>query len=197
MTGRDRPGSRLRLHLGCGKRYLPGFIHVDVDDHPHLDYRHAIERLPMFGDGTAELIYCCHALEYFDRAQALEVLREWRRVLEPGGVLRMAVPDFGALAAIYAQTGDLGRLLGPLYGRMAVRTPQGDAVLYHRTVYDEKSLEFLCKEAGFSAFRRYDWRQTVHGDFDDFSQAYIPHMDKQHGRLISLNVEAVKQGDAE
>jgi hypothetical protein len=46
--------------------------------------------------------------------------------------------------------------------------------------------------AGFTNVRRYDWRQTVHKDHDDFSQAYIPHMDKENGLLISLNVEADK-----
>jgi len=39
---------------------------------------------------------------------------------------------------------------------------------------------------------RYDWRQTIHKDYDDVSPAYIPHMDKEHGILISLNVEAEK-----
>ena len=46
--------------------------------------------------------------------------------------------------------------------------------------------------AGFKDVRRYDWRQTEHKDYDDFSQAYIPHMDKENGLLISLNVEATK-----
>ena len=46
--------------------------------------------------------------------------------------------------------------------------------------------------AGFRNLRQYDWRETSHGDVDDFSQAYIPHLDKEHGRLISLNVEATK-----
>jgi hypothetical protein len=45
---------------------------------------------------------------------------------------------------------------------------------------------------GFKNVHRYDWRQTIHKDYDDFSQAYIPHMDKEHGILISLNVEAEK-----
>ena len=40
--------------------------------------------------------------------------------------------------------------------------------------------------------RRYDWPDTVHNDFDDYSQACLPHMDNEAGRLISLNVEAVK-----
>jgi len=182
----------LQLHLGCGKRCIPGFVHVDLDDFPHIDYRSPIDSLPMFGDDTVDLIYCCHALQYFDRVQAPGVLREWRRVLKPGGVLRLAVPDFPALVSVYQKTGALSDILGPLFGRIAIHGPNGPAVIYHRTVYDYKSLEELCLNAGFRSFRSYDWRQTIHKDFDDFSQAYKPHMQKEHGLLISLNVEAIK-----
>ena len=78
----------MNLHLACGKRYIPGFIHVDVADFPHIDYRSRIERLPMFADASADLIYCCHGLEYLDRAEAAAALIEWRRVLKAGGTLR-------------------------------------------------------------------------------------------------------------
>jgi ubiquinone/menaquinone biosynthesis C-methylase UbiE len=183
---------RLQLHLGCGKRYIPGFVHVDVDDFPHIDYRASIDRLPMFESDTVDLIYCCHAFTYFDRLQASEVLAEWRRVLKPAGILRLAVPDFEALARLYETTGDLTLILGPLFGRITVETVQGPQVLYERTTYDFRSMERICLQAGFKAVARYDWRQTIHKEYDDHSQAYFPHMDKEHGVLLSLNVEAVK-----
>jgi SAM-dependent methyltransferase len=182
----------LQLHLGCGKRYIPGFLHIDLDDFPHISHRTRIDRLPMFFDETVDLIYCCHALEYFDRIEAAGALAEWYRVLKPGGILRLAVPDFAALVSAYKETGNLNEILGPLYGRMIVRSAQGNQVIYHRTAYDFESLEAICLNAGFRSVHRYDWRQTIHKDFDDFSQAYKPHMDKENGLLISLNVEAVK-----
>lgn len=183
---------RLQLHLGCGKRHLPGFVHVDLEDFPHIDYRTGIDRLPMFGDETVDLIYCSHAFEYFDRLEALDVLREWRRVLKPAGILRMAVPDFAALVQLYRRSGDIGLVLGLLFGHIVIQAVDGPRVLYHRTVYDHASLEGICLQAGFRSVRRYDWRETIHGAFDDYSQAYYPHMDKEHGVLLSLNVEAIK-----
>lgn len=181
-----------QLHLGCGKRYIPGFIHIDVDDFPHIDFRTSIDRLPMFGDASVDLIYSSHSLEYFDRIDAHSVLTEWHRVLKPGGILRLAVPDFSALVELYQRTKNLNLVVGPLYGRMPVKSSDGERLLFHKTTYDFDSLAAVCRDAGFRSVRRYDWRETIHKDFDDFSQAYYPHMDKENGLLISLNVEAVK-----
>ena len=115
----------MKIHLGCGKRSLPGFVHVDLLDAPHIDYRHDVRTLPMFGDDSAELIYACHVLEYFDGPEALDVLREWRRVLATTGVLRVAVPDFAALAEVYRETSNLALIHGPLYGAWKVVGPEG------------------------------------------------------------------------
>ncbi len=183
----------IKLHLGCGKRYIPGFVHIDVDDFPHIDHRHWIERLPEFPDESVGLIYCCHAFEYFDRIEARRALAEWRRVLTPTGTLRLAVPDFAALATVYRQYDDLDRVLGPLFGKMEIAgPPHTRRTIYHKTVYDFPSLEKLLVSSGFHHVQRYDWRQTEHSDIDDFSQAYVPHMDKERGLLVSLNVEAEK-----
>lgn len=182
----------MKLHLGCGRRYLPGFVHVDLADLPHIDHQSDLRTLHMFKDETADLIYACHVLEYFDRIEVVDVLREWHRVLKHGGVLRLAVPDFEALTSVYRASGNLALIHGPLYGRIEIPTASGPQVLYHRTVYDFDSLRSTLGSAGFRRARRYDWRQTIHRDHDDFSQAYIPHMDKEHGVLISLNVEADK-----
>jgi len=49
-------------------------------------------------------------------------------------------------------------------------------------------------EVGFRTVRRYDCGQRAPAilGVDDFSQAYLPHMDREHGRLMTLNVEADK-----
>lgn len=180
----------MKLHLGCDKRFLPGFVHIDLSDHPHIDHRHDIRSLPMIADSSAELIYVCHAFEYFDRVEVLDVLREWRRVLQPNGVLRLAVPDFEALVQVYLKHGDLNKIIGPLFGRWPI--PGGALTIYHRTVYDFAAVKSVLESAGFQDVRRYDWRATIHKDHDDYSQAYVPHMDKEHGILISLNVEATR-----
>jgi len=182
----------VKLNLGCWHRHIPGWVHVDLCDMPHIDYKSSIDDLSMFADASASLIYSSHSFEYFDRQQAVLVLAEWRRVLRPGGTLRLCVPDFDALLQVYAKTGELARILGPLFGRMEIDTEEGPKTLYHKTVYNFADLETLLTENGFGDVRRYDWQKTIHKDYDDHSQAYFPHMDKENGLLISLNIEATK-----
>lgn len=181
----------MKLHLGCGKRNIPGFINIDLVKFPHIHYRRPINDLSVFKNNSIELIYCCHAFEYFDRLEAIVVLKEWHRVLKKGGILRLAVPDFEALARVYKKYKKLEMLLGPFYGRWNISGTK--KIVYHKTIYDFKDLKRILEKNGFRQVRRYDWRETIHKDYDDYSQAYVPHMDKRKGILISLNVEAVKK----
>ena len=182
----------LKLNLGCWKRDIPGFINIDICDMPHIHYKRNIDDLSIFEDEIVKLVYASHVFEYFDRAKGAEVLKEWFRVLAPGGVLRIAVPDFEAIVKIYRKCKDIQKTLGLLYGKMEIETDKGKEVLYHKTVYDFDSLKQILEEAGFVNVRRYDWKKTIHRNHDDHSQAYIPHMDKKNGLLMSLNVEADK-----
>lgn len=186
----------MNINLGCGKNYIPGFVHVDLDDYPHIDYRTDVANLSCFQDNSADLIYSSHTLEYFDRIEVLSVLTEWYRVLKPKGILRLAVPDFKAIVRVYQMYQDVDHqgILGPLYGRWPyiISTSEKIDTFYHKTTYDFKSLKKVLKQAGFNNIKKYNWQETIHKDYDDYSQAYIPHMDKENGILISLNVEANK-----
>lgn len=178
----------MKLHLGCGKRHIEGFIHVDLADFPHIDHKRDIRDLSFLPDESVELIYCCHALGYFSLSESLEVLREWNRVLISGGTLRLAVPDFKALAKLYEMTGNLMCVIGPICGEW-----QADGeTMFQKSIWDFDALSVLLRLAGFRCIRYWDWQSTKHRDVDDHSQSYWPHMDKDKGLLLSLNMEADK-----
>ena len=178
-----------KIHLGCGQKYLPGWYHVDALPLDHVDHVGRVEDLSFVPDGTAGLIYACHVLEHFGRHTYLDALREWHRVLRPGGVLRLAVPDFGAAAKLYA-AGGLPRGIEDVRG--LVTGGQRDEYDFHGMIFDEPSLSAALREVGFAETRLWDWRTTEHAHMDDYSQAYLPHLDKENGTLVSLNVEAMK-----
>ena len=59
-------------------------------------------------------------------------------------------------------------------------------------IFDQQLLTQDLLSTGFREVRRWDRRTIEHGHIDDFSRAYIPHMDKENGKHVSLNLEGVK-----
>jgi len=176
----------VRVYLGCGERQIPDFIHVDPTPYRHIDHVAPIDRLTMFADESVDLIYASHVLEQFGRYDIFDVVSEWFRVLKTGGVLRLAGSDFSKAARYYADHGDIRDVIGLVVGG------QAGSEDFHKALFDEVNLGELLLDVGFASVDRYDWRKTEHAAVDDLSQAYLPHLDKQTGTLVSLNVEAIK-----
>ena len=179
--------------MGSGPRnFGSDWIHIDGGDYPHLHSTNIV-KLPLENE-SVDLIYSSHVIEYFNREEINAVLREWHRVLRPHAVLRVAVPDFETMAKLYVGGEySLDSFLGPIFGQMIM----GNKTIYHRTVYDFVSLKSILEKNGFEGVKRYNWRETDHSYYDDHSQAYLPHMAKNNGTLISLNVEAIKRKNNE
>lgn len=175
------------MHLGCGDIRLPGFLNIDRRETDATDVVRDVRLLNTVAEpGTVDLIYACHVLDHFTRWEYQDVLRYWRSLLRPGGVLRLAVPDFESIVALYQE----GVPLEALTGLLCARQDYQDNVRH--VLFDYAMLGGVLMRCGFSQVNHYDWRLTDHAHIDDFSQAYWPHMDKEHGRLVSLNVEAIR-----
>lgn len=179
----------IKIHVGCGKRDF-GDDWYNVDTHPHSHIDSSKIRLPTFKENEADLIYASHFLEYLTPKSAEQLLCRWLCILKPGGTIRLAVPDFRTMMKLYIDGQyDLQSFLGPIYGQMEC----DGKMIFHKTGYDFKTLKELLESVGFINVRLYNWRDTEHSHIDDCSQAYLPHMDKDNGTLISLNVEAYKR----
>jgi predicted SAM-dependent methyltransferase len=79
----------LKLHLGCGKKFIPGFVHIDVLKYDHVDYCQRVDELGNFATGSASLIYACHVLEHFsfqDTEILLKTLKVKFKQLSQAGV---------------------------------------------------------------------------------------------------------------
>jgi SAM-dependent methyltransferase len=176
----------MKLHLGCGNKILDGFINIDVRPLEGVDIISDISKLDVIEDETIDLIYCSHVLEHFGRNVYKKVLQNWYKKLKPGGVLRIAIPNFEVIVEHYNKNKDINILLGLLYGGQTYEEN------YHYCSWDFKSLSEDLLDVGFIKVKKYDWSQTEHSQIDDYSQSYLPHMDKINGTLMSLNVEATK-----
>lgn len=175
-----------RLHLGCGKKVIPGWTNIDIAPRSfdiHLD---DVSTLNTVDNATADEIYACHILEHFGRNEVGSVLETWFRKLKPGGVIRVSVPNIEAVFEKYQQGMPLSSLLGLLYGG------QRNEYDYHKIGFDFDLLSSIMSSIGFIDIKKCKWQSLDHSIIDDYSQAYLPHMDKENGTLMSLNVEARK-----
>lgn len=178
----------MKLHLGCGNKILKEFVNVDIIDNGLVDVVDDVSLLEKFKNESADMIYACHVLEHFKRKEYFKVLSRWTEVLKPGGILRISVPDFEKVVKVYLEGKfPIENLLGLLHG--------GQTYLYnfHYMSFDYKLLEKDLKILGFKDIKIWDWKDTEHYSIDDFSQAYLPHMDKENGELMSLNIQGIKK----
>jgi len=90
-----------RLNLGCGDVFLPGWRNLDFVARPPHVVRHDLRETLPLPAGSCGVVYHSHVLEHFDPAEADRFLAECHRVLAPGGVLRVVVPDLEQKARLY------------------------------------------------------------------------------------------------
>ena len=177
----------IKLHLGSGVRSIPGYINVDIQYYPSVDLLCDLRELPV-KDNSVDLIYSCAVIEHFGRREWKNVLAYWLTKLKSGGTLRLSTADFRAVCERYLEVGNVEELLGLVVGG------QKDDYDWHGMIFDYSLILHGLEEVGYINVQYYDWRRTEPAlmGIDDYSQAYLPHMDKEHGRLMMLNVEAVK-----
>ncbi len=173
----------VNIHLGCGRVDHPAFINVDVAPFAHIHHTHAVERLPMFQNETANLIYVCHCLEHVSFLDTAAVLQEWKRVLKPGGTLRISVPDFDCILAIYeAFNHDIAAIEKTLMGG------QNYPANFHKAVFNRAHLSRLLEAAGFTNVRTWTPGSDDLTTFNDWSGRSVKVEDRPFP--ISLNLEA-------
>ena len=180
----------MKLHLGCGNVLLSGWTNVDIDDIPGIDIKDDVTKLDKIKDNSCEIIYASHVLEHFGRNEFESILKLWNKKLKLDGILRLAVPDFEKSIMWYNKTKKIEDILGLVSGGQKSRFD------YHKMVYDKKFLTNVLELCGFGDIKEWDWTKTEHCDSDDYSQSYLPHMEKDTGMLMSLNLEGRKIHDS-
>lgn len=130
--------------------------YIDYCRRNDIRYADAVKRIP-YADGSVSVIYSSHMLEHLDRAEARRFMRECHRVLQPGGILRIAVPDLLPLARAYVEGGGADSFLSACV--LELDKPRGFKGRIHHAIfggrehhwmYDGASLSRLMKEAGFA-----------------------------------------------
>ncbi len=180
-----RDDGRVLIHLGCGEIAAPGWINVDVQALPHIHHVTDVRRLDAFATGTVDLVYACHVLEHVSHRETRAALVEWRRVLKPGGVLRLSVPDFDLLVDAYLAEGrDVDKVVKPVLGGQRAGHD------FHGALFTERSLRGALSGAGFTEVRRWRPGEAADHDFPDWAAGTIEFEGRSYA--VSLNLEVVK-----
>jgi predicted SAM-dependent methyltransferase len=173
------------IHLGCGSMDSPEFINVDGRYFPHIHHTANVEKLPFFPDNFADLVYSSHTLEHIKMDDLIPVLKEWKRILKPGGILRLSVPDFDCVLKIYNINNNTIDSIHPF-----VLGGQDYKENHHYSMFNKGYLESLLFKAGFMEIRQWDPADAEHYNFNDWASRKITYFGIDYP--ISLNLEALK-----
>jgi predicted SAM-dependent methyltransferase len=133
----------MKVELASGERPREGYLHCDMRRLESTDLACRVESLP-FAGGSVEDLLASHIIEHFPYARVGEVLAEWRRVLSPGGTLRIITPNLGYIAHGYVEGWlEHAEARNRLYGGQDY---EGN---YHFNMFDSPSLALALREAGF------------------------------------------------
>ena len=174
----------LRLNLGgAGEGFregrITGFKTVDLRPGPNTDIVGNVKDLSFCKEGTVWDIYSSNVLEHFPHTETLTVLKEWHRVLKPGGTLYLSVPDFEACVKLYQFHGLA------LWVQYLIWGDQAHPLNFHYINFTCATLSKLLSDAGFSDIRRVKQLPLCVKDASE-------HKDNFLGISISLNMEATK-----
>ena len=92
------------LNIGCGRRYHRDWVNLDLDSTDPAIIRHDVTRGVPFEPSQFEAVYHSHLLEHLRPEQGEGLIHECFRVLKPGGILRIVVPDLERIARLYLET---------------------------------------------------------------------------------------------
>jgi predicted SAM-dependent methyltransferase len=174
----------IRLNLGgAGEGFvdsrIEGFLCVDLRVCPETDVVCDVSDLKPFENDSVETVFASQVLEHFPIDRTVAVLKEWRRVLKPGGKLYVSVPDFDVAVKLYQHYGLTQWLQYHLWG------DQKHPLNYHYAGFTAATLAKALLDAGFP-----DAKRVTQFPFEVKGGAM--NRDSKLGLLISLNMEATK-----
>jgi SAM-dependent methyltransferase len=157
----DRAERPMRLNLGCGDKILPGYVNVDVVEARagmKPDVICDLHDLAPFADASADEILSVHVVEHFWRWEIRDVMREWARVLKPGGRMIVECPNILSACQTFLQNPQQfsredqngQRTMWVFYGDPKWKDP----LMIHRWGYTPDSLKELLSEAGLADVRQ-------------------------------------------
>lgn len=165
----------MKLHLGCGDRYLRGWLNIDLESRI-ADKKFDLTRPWPYASKTVTCIYAEHFIEHVLYAQLEKLLLECYRVLKPGGAIRLSTPDLAYLVHCYLNNNIIEWKDYDFMPDTACQMlNDGFTKWGHRYVYDERELMGMLSRAGFCDNERCGWKQSDYPEFFEIESRPYHH----------------------
>jgi SAM-dependent methyltransferase len=154
-----------RMNWGCGEHPEPGWINSDIKAAPGIDISCDIRKGLPLADASLDYVASIHALPEIPFGDLVGVLGELRRVLKPGGVLRLALPDLDKGIDAYLNN-DRDYFLIPDEEAATIGGKLVTQLLwygYSKSLFTHDFTEELLRDAGYSAVLACSFRETKSG----------------------------------
>ena len=152
---------KIRLNLGCGDKILPGYINVDFAESRKGNKPDVIAdlRALSFEKNYADEILSVHVIEHFYPWEAEVLLKHWKDILKPGGLLILECPNILTAAKMLIENPDRAAMALGKDGQMAMWPLYGDPswqdpLMCHRWGYIPTTLKDLLLRCGFANVRQ-------------------------------------------
>lgn len=89
------------INLGCGSTFNESWVNIDFTSTGKDVIAHNLTQGIPFNDNSFKAVYHSHVLEHFTKSDAEKFISECHRILNLGGVLRVAIPDLEVIARNY------------------------------------------------------------------------------------------------
>jgi SAM-dependent methyltransferase len=161
MNPKSLANDVIKLNLGCGDKILDGYINVDVVESragKKPDVICDLHDLSKFKSNSVDEILAVHVVEHFWQWEVVDILKEWTRVLKPGGKMILECPNLVSAAEEFLKNSDIAAMGGPegqrsmwvFYGDPGWRDP----LMIHRWGYTPRSLATVMASAGLTELKQ-------------------------------------------
>jgi predicted SAM-dependent methyltransferase len=153
----------MKLHIGCGKNYIPGWINCDIIE-KYDKYLDARKTFP-FEDASIDFILNEHFIEHISYIDARRFLIECYRILKFNGVIKISTPDLGYLVDRYKDNNF------PSYADVGIKTKSRCMIINktfrdwgHQFIYDAEILKEQLINAGFNKIIQIFDKNIIHNE---------------------------------
>jgi SAM-dependent methyltransferase len=156
-------GKPLKIHLGCGKDHFPGYVNIDAYPDSKADLIMDSKNLELFPDNCAEVIESYHFFEHLQLHEARESLKEWLRILQPGGLVIIELPNLAVCAkeiGIHFNPKDgVDLAMAGMFSYPTLVKEQGYGMI-HKWGWTPETLGIEMSAAGFVNVQQHPIKQT-------------------------------------